>query len=296
MDLHWHRREPRRPHYTSLVESDWLTSSKFLKTTLNSWKERQEKIPLNESDPEVCKEVIAFITKSSKRCGLRAERFSCFSSLYSLQHAIANLIVAVKEFKRRKNGAQKKQGPTTRKHKERNTSDEPHSKGTLASMTVIVCTVKRKFLGPDLSSMLYIGIEKAKVSRRENGEKKRALKGLPLYQPDPFVDSDGTVCVGGHLRQARLEYEENHPVLLPKSHYLVNLVVHHYYNQVHHQGCLITHKAIWQAGHWLIGGHRTVSKELNKCIVCKKLRGLFLVLDYCMAKTPFTLEEHGNSK
>ena len=72
-------------------------------------------------------------------------------------------------------------------------------------MTVKVSTVKSKFLGPDLSSMLYIGIEKAKVSRRENGEKKRALKGLPLYQPDPFVDSDGIVCVGGHLWQARLE-------------------------------------------------------------------------------------------
>lgn len=101
----------------NLAESDWLTGPKFLKTTLSSRKERQEKIPLNESDPEVCKEVVAFTTQSSKRCGLGAERFSRFSSLCSLQRAIANLIVAVKEFKRRKNGAQesKDQGPGSTK-------------------------------------------------------------------------------------------------------------------------------------------------------------------------------------
>ena len=99
--------------------------------------------------------IVAFITKSSKRCGLGAKRFSCFSSLYSLQR--------------------------------------------------------------DLSSVLYIGIETAKVSRRENGEKKRALKGLPLYQPDPFVDSDGIVCVGGHLWQARLEYQESHKCDPPET-------------------------------------------------------------------------------
>lgn len=101
----------------NIAESDWLTVPKFLKTTLSSRKERPEKIPLNESDPEVRKEVVAFTTQSSKRCGLGAERFPRFSSLYSLQRTIANLIVAVKEFKRRKNGAQESndQGPGSTK-------------------------------------------------------------------------------------------------------------------------------------------------------------------------------------
>lgn len=139
-------------------------------------------------------------------------------------------------------------------------------------MTVIACTVQRESLGPELSSTLYIGTERAKASRRENGEKKRALKGSPLHQLDPFVDSDGIVRVGGRLRRARLEYGEKHPALLPKSHHLANLVVRHYHSQVHYQGRLITHGAIRQAGYSLIGGHRTVAKELNKCVVCKKLR------------------------
>ena len=107
-------------------------------------------------------------------------------------------------------------------------------------MTVIVRTVQRESLGPELSSTLYIGTQ---ASREENGRKKRALKGSPLYQLDPFDDSDSIVRVGGRLRRARLEYGKKQPVLLPKSHHLANLVVRHYHSQVHHQGRLITHGA-----------------------------------------------------
>ena len=63
-----------------------------------------------------------------------------------------------------------------------------------------------------------------------------------------------------------------------------NLVVRHYHNQVHHKGRQITHGAIRQAGYWLIGRHRTVARELSKCVVCKKLRGP--LLDQRMADLP----------
>jgi len=94
----------------SLTESEWLTGPKFLRITSSPRKERPEKTPLDASDPEVPKEVVTLVTQSSKRCGLGAERFSRFSSLHSLQRAIANLIVLVKEFKRRKNGVQESRG------------------------------------------------------------------------------------------------------------------------------------------------------------------------------------------
>ena len=182
-------------------------------------------------------------TESSKRCGLGAERFSCFSSLYSLQRAIVNLIVAVKEFKRRKNGAQESKDQRPGSTKKATRLRNPIAKELQQAMTVIVRTVQRKSLGPELSSTLYIGTEPAKASRKENGGKRRALKGSPLYQLDPFVDSDGIVRVGGRLRRVRLEYGEKHPALLPKSHHLANLVVRHCHSQVHHQGRLITHGA-----------------------------------------------------
>jgi len=54
--------------------------------------------------------------------------------------------------------------------------------------------------------------------------------------------------------------------------------------QVHHQGHQIIHVAIHEAGYWLIGGHNTVARELNKCVTCKKLRGP--VIEQCMADLP----------
>ena len=267
-----------------LAESEWLTAPKFLKTKLSSRKARLEKIPLSVSDPEVRKEVVAFTTQSSKRCGLGAERFSCFSSLHSLQRAIANLIVSVKEFKRRKNGAQESKGRGPGITKNATRLRNPTAKELQQAITVIVHTVQKESFGPELSSTVHSGTEPVIASRKETGEKKRALKGSPLYQLDPFVDPDGVVRVGGRLRQAQLKYGEKHPALLPKGHHVANLVVRHYHNQVHHQGRQITHGAIRQAGYWLIGGHRAVARELSKCVMCKKLRGLFL--DQRMADLP----------
>ena len=252
----------------SLAESDWLTGPKFLKTTSSSGKEKQEKIQLNESDPEVRKDVITFSTQSSKRCGHGAERFLHFSSLHSLQRAIANLIVLVREFKRRKTGAQ---GSAKNARHLRN----PTITELQLAMIVIVCTVQRESFGSELSCALKTGTEPAKASREENLERKRALKGSPLYQLDPFVDSNGVVRVGGRLRRVQLAYEEKHPALLPKGHHVANLVVRHYHTRVHHQGRQITHGAVRQAGYWLIGGHGAVAKELRNCIICKKLRGPF---------------------
>ena len=54
------------------------------------------------------------------------------------------------------------------------------------------------------------------------------------------------------------------------------LLVRHYHEKVHHQGRQITHAALRQGGYWLIGAHRLVSKELNNCVICRKLRGAHL--------------------
>ena len=92
----------RRLSAQSLAVSDWFTGPRFLQDETAATNGEQEEIPISEDDPEVRKEVSTFITQTNKRHGLGANRFSRFSSLSSLQRAIANLIVLVKEFKRRK--------------------------------------------------------------------------------------------------------------------------------------------------------------------------------------------------
>ena len=98
------------------------------------------------------------------------------------------------------------------------------------------------------------------------------------------MDNNGVLRVGGRLRRASLEFGEKHPVLIPKKNHIAHLITRHHHRQVHHQGRQITHGAIRQAGYWLIGGHNTVARELNKCVTCKKLRGP--VIEQRMADLP----------
>ena len=79
--------------------------------------------------------------------------------------------------------------------------------------------------------------------------------------------------IGGRLRRAEVEYEEKHPIVLQRNHHVSWLVVKYYHLQAHHQGRQIMGGAIRQAGFWLIGGHNTVTKVIDTCVPCKKLRG-----------------------
>ena len=84
----------------SLLGSSWLTGPSFLRDQNRIAEDEEEEIPLNEDDPEVCKDAVSLKTQTSERHSLGADRFLRFSSFHSLQRAIANLIVVVKEFKR----------------------------------------------------------------------------------------------------------------------------------------------------------------------------------------------------
>ena len=96
----------RRLSAPDLTGSDWITGPSFLRSQTNVLPKEEEEIPLDVHDPEVRKEVLAHTTNIGEHRGLGTERFSRFSSLASLQRAIANLIVMVKGFLHRRSKPQ----------------------------------------------------------------------------------------------------------------------------------------------------------------------------------------------
>ena len=248
------------------MDSDWLKGPHFL------WnpdipQPEQEGIPLDAHDPEVRRKISTCATLTEKRHGLGTERFTRFSSLSSLQRAIANLIVVARESSRRKDGG--KLHKSTTEGRLRN----PTVQELEQAMRIIIEAVQEEAFEEILKSEHRVHTSEEETPRDRASEKKRTMKKSALFRLDPFISDDGLLCVGGRLRRARLEYGEGHPVLLPKGHHLSRLIVRHYHSRVHHQGRQITHGAIRQAGYWLINGNHTVAKELNLCVVCKKLRG-----------------------
>ena len=121
----------------------------------------------------------------SKEPDLWTERFQKFSSLRSLQHAIANLIILVREFKRRRDS--KAGGPNPR-------SEAPKVSSKLKPPTVeewdqalrviISATQKAAF-----SELLQDARTEPELPREVQHSVNKSLKGSQLYHLDPFLDS-----------------------------------------------------------------------------------------------------------
>ena len=100
--------------------------------------DEEDEIPLNENEPEVRKDPKSLKTQASERHGLGTDRFSRFSSLCSLQRAIAHLIVVVKEFKWRKSKGQKKIESRPPSSKNTPLTRQPTARELQEAMVVII--------------------------------------------------------------------------------------------------------------------------------------------------------------
>ena len=216
---------------SKLMETSWLVGPEFLRKP-------ERTLPTNEmfalvaSDPEVRKAVFSasVSTQEEEEPDLGAERFKKFSSLKSLQRALANLIVIVREFKHRRDVKAER---VNLRSKVRNTRDKlrpPTVEEWDQALRVIISSTQREAF----SGLLSDTRKEPELPREIQGSAKKALKGSQLYHLDLFLDSHGILHVGGRLRRAQMEYNEKHAIVLPKCHYISQLIAEHYHHEVHH--------------------------------------------------------------
>ena len=253
----------------ALLESDWLHGPDFLKLEPPALSlPNQPESDIDENDPEVRKQINTYATNSQKNPGLGSERFNRFSKWSSLLRAIANLITRAKRCK----GKLEVQPPRSVQETVEREHSVPSLDATYQAKALIIRTVQREAFASEIDVL-----EKKSNNESENREllkeRRRILRKSSLYRLDPFVDKNGILRVGGRLHRADLAYEEKHPAILPKNNHMSELLIHHYHHRVYHQGRQITHGALRQAGYWVVGGHGMVSKVLNSCVTCRKLRG-----------------------
>lgn len=108
---------------------------------------------------------------------------------------------------------------------------------------------------------------------QEKEEKRRVVKGGPLAKLDPFIDKQGIIRVGGRLRASELPFEVKHPTVIPKSHYLTELIVRHYHEKCKHGGRGMTSNEIRSNGLWILGMSRVVRAVISRCVHCRRWRG-----------------------
>ncbi|KRX34641.1 hypothetical protein T05_6672 [Trichinella murrelli] len=94
--------------------------------------------------------------------------------------------------------------------------------------------------------------------------KENRLKTL-----DPFLDEDGFLRVGGRLRLSDLDYEMKYPIILPKKHHVVNLIIDRAHSNTLHAGNNQTLTTLRQ-NFWILNGRAAVKGVLRNCVICKK--------------------------
>ncbi|KAK7938661.1 hypothetical protein WMY93_001987 [Mugilogobius chulae] len=234
-----------------LTKTNWFTGPAFLhKPQTVSDQQQTFELVDPDSDVDVRPQVTSCITSQNDK-PLDPEKFERFSSWKSLQRAVATLNHVAQSFK----SSNKDTTGCDGWHQ----CQKPHTVDELSkATTVILRAVQRAYFPEDFDVL----------SKGADVNKKSSLSKL-----NPVICPDGLLRIGGRLKQADLNNQEKHPVILPSKHHVSTLLIRHYHEQVEHQGRTFTEGAIRAAGIWLIGGKRRISSILHGCVTCRKLRG-----------------------
>ena len=103
------------------------------------------------------------------------------------------------------------------------------------------------------------------------------LKNIPLSGRDPlislhpFLDDQGVLRVGGRLQNSLLPFEVKHPMILPKKHPFVDLLLRYEHFRNNHIGPngLI---AIIRQRFWILNGKTVAKSAYRKCVVCFRFK------------------------
>ena len=101
----------------------------------------------------------------------------------------------------------------------------------------------------------------AETSRDQSRKKKQVLrKASSLYKLDPFLD------------QANVSVNTKHPVIIPGTGHLTELLIRHHHLRLNHMGPGMTHNELRQNGYWILKGSSRMARPIFNCVTCNRLR------------------------
>ncbi|GFT59604.1 integrase catalytic domain-containing protein [Trichonephila clavipes] len=89
-------------------------------------------------------------------------------------------------------------------------------------------------------------------------------KLIPLTS---FYDDSGIIRVGGRLKNSILADSQKHPILLPKTDHVVNLIISDYHLKLLHAGPQLL-QAAPREKFWILSARDAVRRVVRRCIPC----------------------------
>ncbi|XP_015586021.1 uncharacterized protein LOC107263332 [Cephus cinctus] len=84
---------------------------------------------------------------------------------------------------------------------------------------------------------------------------------------NPFLDSDGLIRVGGRLKNSNIPFNQKHPILLPPSHHVSDLIIRDAHHRNLHGGIQSTLYAVRER-FWILNSKNQVRHILHQCVPC----------------------------
>jgi len=93
----------------------------------------------------------------------------------------------------------------------------------------------------------------------------------PLTKLNPVLDENGVLRVGERLRNAPVQYDTKHPIILPGASHFTRLIIEDFHRRTLHGGVQLTLGAIRQE-FWIPRGRSLVKSHIHRCVTCLRWR------------------------
>ena len=128
-----------------------------------------------------------------------------------------------------------------------------------AEAAIIAC-VQGQCFQEDLKSLNH--------ASKVEGKSAVIPRSSNIYKLDPML-IDGVIRVGGRLHKAPIDSNAKHPVILPRKHHMVDLIIRHYHSLSGHSGTEYT-LSLLREKFWPINARAAVKQVISRCFNCKK--------------------------
>ncbi|XP_054282631.1 uncharacterized protein LOC128999895 [Macrosteles quadrilineatus] len=125
----------------------------------------------------------------------------------------------------------------------------------------------------DATNFIVKNIQQTHFSDDISAIKQGQLCSPRLRRLSPFIDlhQSGLLRVGGRLNRAPIDYDTKHPLLLPKNHHVVNLIINYYHKKHLHSGPQLTQALLCQH-FWILSARSVIRSNILRCVTCFKHR------------------------
>lgn len=235
----------------------WLNGPEFLLQPPQSWLQSQgsESTEIPDDDPEVKKESTVVHSTQATNCEypLITERFTRFSNWQQLKRVITWIL--------------RYKSKLLAKIKTRKLGQE--SRVAVTPLNSLISVQELSDAESEIIKQVQEKHFKEEINCLRKGEQtKISKKSSHLLKLDPEI-RNGLLCVGGRLQQAPVNEAARHPIILPKTDHIVDLIIRHYHELSGHSGLEHTLSLIREK-FWIINPRSTVRSILNNCVSCRK--------------------------